>query len=119
MAEIKYFTCAETAREVRKALKENFSGVKFSVRSHTYAGGASITVHYNDPNVSDSDVREVTVDFAGSSFDPMRDLHSYHDSYYNGQTVRWGADFVFVHNDGKVWKSCEFHPYFDCACEAA
>ena len=40
----KYFTCAETAKLIRQSLKEAFPGVKFSVRSSTYSGGASIDV---------------------------------------------------------------------------
>lgn len=36
-----YQSCAETAKLLRQALKESFPGVKFSVRSSTYAGGAS------------------------------------------------------------------------------
>lgn len=36
-----YMTTAETAKMVRRALGEAFPGVKFSVRSKTYAGGSS------------------------------------------------------------------------------
>jgi hypothetical protein len=41
------YTTVETAKEIRKALKAAFPKVKFSVRSHCYAGGASIDVSYN------------------------------------------------------------------------
>lgn len=41
---VKRLTCAETAKLVRKELKKHFPGQKFSVRSHTYAGGASISI---------------------------------------------------------------------------
>ena len=43
-AEVRYLTCAETAKLARAALKQAFPGVRFSVRSDTYAGGASIHV---------------------------------------------------------------------------
>ena len=39
---VEYLTCAETAKLVRSALKAAFPGVKFSVCSSTYSGGASI-----------------------------------------------------------------------------
>jgi hypothetical protein len=42
MSNTQYLSCAETAKLVRAALKESFPGVKFSVKSSTYAGGASI-----------------------------------------------------------------------------
>ena len=42
--EIKYMSCAETAKFVRTESKKNFPGVKFSVRSSVYSGGASIGV---------------------------------------------------------------------------
>lgn len=37
----KYLSCAETAKLLRQALKESFPGVKFSVRSSVYSGGAN------------------------------------------------------------------------------
>ena len=44
--EKKYLSCAETAKYVRIALKNYFPGVKFSVRSNIYSGGASIDVSW-------------------------------------------------------------------------
>lgn len=35
----KYISCKDTAVMMRKALKEAFPGVKFSVRSDVYSGG--------------------------------------------------------------------------------
>ena len=46
-----YLRCAEVAKLLRAALKETFPGVTFSIRSRTYAGGASIDVTWRDgPN---------------------------------------------------------------------
>ena len=45
----RYLTCAETAKLVRKALKEAFPDVKFSVRSNVYSGGASLSVNLGIP----------------------------------------------------------------------
>lgn len=43
-----YISCADTAKLIRQAIKEAFPGVKFSVRSSVYSGGASITVEWLD-----------------------------------------------------------------------
>lgn len=96
-----YYSCAETAKLIRAELKKNFAGVKFSVRSSVYSGGASIRVHYNDANVAENAVREVAQKFEGASFDAMTDYKDYHNSFFEGQEVSWGSDYVFVDNDAK------------------
>lgn len=48
MADRKYLSCAETAKLVRQSLKEAFPKVKFSVKSSTYSGGASIRAYWLD-----------------------------------------------------------------------
>ena len=94
MTEKRYLSCAETARLVRKALKTNFPGIKFSVRSKTYSGGASIDVSWTDGPTT-KEVDAVTKSFEGASFDGMIDLKSYHDSILDGEVVSFGADYVF------------------------
>lgn len=91
----KYLSCAETAKLVRQALKESFPGVTFGVRSKTYSGGASITVHWIDGPTS-GQVDAVAKRFEGASFDGMIDLKSYHDGMLDGQRVHFGADYVFT-----------------------
>jgi hypothetical protein len=96
--ERRYISCADTAKLVRKALKAEFPGRKFSVRSSTYAGGASIHVNWID-GPSEQAVRAVTDLYAGASFDGMIDLQSYHDSFLTGEDgmpelVHFGANFV-------------------------
>jgi len=92
-----YLSAAETAKLLRKALKADFPGVKFSVRSKTYAGGASITVGWLDGPLA-SDVDRTLALYSGASFDGMIDLKSYHDSLLmtddGPQVVHFGADFV-------------------------
>jgi hypothetical protein len=67
-----YISTTETAALVRKALKEAFPGVKFSVRSSSYAGGASISVGWTDgPNKAL--VVAITERFEASYFDGMID----------------------------------------------
>lgn len=92
-----YLTCAETAKLVRVALKEAFPGVKFSVRSDSYAGGASMRVRWTD-GPFERDVEKVAKAFEGGSFDGMIDLKSYHTSVLDGgEVVHHGADYVFTH----------------------
>jgi hypothetical protein len=95
----KSLTCAETAKLVRAALKPAFPGQKFSVRSSTYAGGASISVRWIDgPTVADVD--EVVKPFEGATFDGMVDLKEYkpatllanEDGSY--EQLSYGADWV-------------------------
>lgn len=90
-----YLSCAETAKLVRAALKESFPGVKFSVRSSVYAGGASININYvNGPTAEQ--VKGVISVFEGSYFDGMTDYKGSNYSSLDGQEVRFGADFIFV-----------------------
>lgn len=97
--ERRHLSCAETAKLVRQALKADFPGVKFSVRSHTYAGGASITAYWTDgPTAKDVERKTLSL-YSGATFDGMVDLKEYHDSMLMGpngpEVVSFGADFVF------------------------
>jgi hypothetical protein len=101
----KYLRCAETAKLVRQALKESFPCVKFSIRSSTYSGGASINVSWVDGPTS-KQVEQVTDAFCGGYFDGMID---YKGSVYHkldGESVHFGADFIFTRrevSDATVW----------------
>ena len=90
-----YLSCADTAKLVRAALKETFPGVKFSVRSSVYSGGASIDVSYTD-GPSASQVEAVAKAFQGAYFDGMTDYKGSNYNTLDGQAVRFGADFIFV-----------------------
>lgn len=95
-----YLTCAETAKLVREALKRHRPKVKFSVRSKTYSGGASIDIHWTDgPRTKAVDA--VAKRFEGADFDGMQDLKSTHCTVLSQpdgsvQEVRFGADFIFT-----------------------
>jgi hypothetical protein len=90
----RYLSVAETAKLVRQALAEKFPGVKFSVRSKSYSGGASINVRWWDgPAVKQ--VEAIAKRFEGADFDGMIDLKTYHASMLHGERVHFGADFVF------------------------
>lgn len=95
----RFLTCADTAKFVRKALKETFPTQQFSVRSRTYAGGASIDVRWTDgPTVRE--VESVTDRFRRSDFDGSTDMQEFRpavlfaDEDGSYEEVRFGADFI-------------------------
>jgi hypothetical protein len=92
---MKYISCVDTAKLIRAVLKESFNGVKFSVTSSQYAGGASITIRYVDGPTS-KQVESVVKIYEGSYFDGMQDYKGQNYANLNGEEVKFGADFVFV-----------------------
>jgi len=101
MATRRFISVVETAKLIRKALKHNFPGHKFSVRSKSYSGGASIDVDWTDGPAA-PDVEKVIKRFEGASFDSMIDLKSYKNSVLShedgtAEEVHFGADYVFAH----------------------
>lgn len=90
----RYLSCAETAKLVRAALKGAFPGVKFSVRSSVYAGGASIDVKWTD-GPRTRDVETVAKPYAGGRFDGMIDM-AYHVQHY----LRADGTVMIAHNPG-------------------
>jgi hypothetical protein len=80
MTDSYYLTVAETAKLVRAALKREFPGVKFSVRSSSYAGGAAIDVTWTDGPQDDA-VKAVTGRYSGADFDGMIDLKTYNSHW--------------------------------------
>jgi hypothetical protein len=100
-----YISVADTAKLVRKAIKAVYPTQKVSVRSRSYAGGASIdvTVPLNS-TLTDTEIAEMKIiarQFQGANFDGMTDSMSYHDSFLDGQRVSFGADFIHVQRDWK------------------
>ena len=92
---MKYISCVDTAKLIRAVLKVSFAGVKFSVTSSQYAGGASINIKYvNGP--TQKQVESVISVFEGSYFDGMQDYKGQNYANLNGEEVKFGADFVFV-----------------------
>lgn len=72
-----YISTTDTAKELRKALKEAFASIKFSVKSKTYSGGSSINVSWTDGPTAHM-VEKVANHFHGASFDPSQDLKTSH-----------------------------------------
>jgi len=88
-----YLSCAETAKRLRTALKEAFPAVQFTVRSKTYAGGASIDVGWTDGPTA-KQVQAVCNRFEGATFDGMTDCKGYQTHVVDGQPLHYGADFI-------------------------
>lgn len=74
--ERQFLTCADTAKLLRARLKREWPAVKFSVRSKTYSGGASIDVNWTD-GPTDQQVDAITSTYSGARFDGMIDMASY------------------------------------------
>ena len=123
-------SCADTAKLVRKALKQAFPTFRFSVRSKTYSGGASINVEWCDGPAA-TDVDAIVKAFEGAGFDAMIDLKTYtqhwlmpdgsiefaevgighsfaseHERYApphpRAELVHFGADYVFTNRHYSV-----------------
>ena len=88
--------CTETAKLVRKALKENFPGIKFSVKKSP--GGSSIYVRWTD-GPGEKSVESIVNFFEGATFDPSFDSKSYVSQEWNGEEVQFGADYVICQRD--------------------
>ena len=96
------------AKLIRAALKEEFPTTKFSVRSHSYSMGSSITIYWTDGPVDEyatgplhtdhgvKEVRPIARYFAGATFDGRDDSKHYHATAVGIATVRFGVDFVFT-----------------------
>lgn len=93
-----YISVTDTAKLIRKALKEAFPGIKFSVKSSSYSGGASVSVRWTDgPN--EAQVKAVAGIFRGSYFDGMLDYQGSVHHMMGGKPVRFGADYVNLSRD--------------------
>jgi hypothetical protein len=97
--QVRYVSVVETAKILRTALKAVFGkGTKFSVKSDQYSGGASIDVRWTD-GPSEPQVQAITSRFEGATFDGMIDLKSSHYTEWQGETVKFGADYIFTRRD--------------------
>lgn len=101
----KYLSSAETAQLLRKALKEAFGKLKFSVRSDR----SSIRISWTDgPNVAQ--VEAVTDRFKGGYFDGSIDYQGSIKHMMDGIEICLGADFIFTsrtYSDEAVTRAIE------------
>ena len=89
-----YISLADTNKLIRKALKESFPGIKFSVRGKSYAGGASTRIYWIDGPTADQ-VEHLISAFEGSYFDGMIDYKGSRYAWLDGREVSFMADFLF------------------------
>ena len=90
---VRKISLVETARLVRKALREAYPGIKFAVRCSRYSMGQSIDVSWTD-GPTKAMVQPLLSKFGSKSFDGMDDSTHYHTQEYAGDTVSFGADYV-------------------------
>lgn len=101
-----YVNVVDTAKEIRIALARNFPDQKFSVRSKSYSGGASVSVGWsNGPSYQAVD--RIVQRYAGADFDGMTDSKSsvttiLMDAEGKTRKVRWGADYVFCNRSTSI-----------------
>lgn len=98
MQDKSYISCADTAKLVRQALKEAFPGHKFSVRSSSYSGGASIDIQWTD-GPTDKQVESISNAFEGSYFDGMIDYKGSVYAKLDGKPVHFGANFIHTRRE--------------------
>jgi hypothetical protein len=67
---------AACAAAIRKELKEKFPGVRFSVRSQTFAGGDSVDIDWTDGPTYE-EVEAIVKDYQEGYFDGMTDSYEY------------------------------------------
>ena len=90
-----YISVADTAKIIRSDLKAAFPGIVFSVRSHSYSMGASITVRWVDGPTTDQ-VESVTEYYRAKG--PM-DNSDYSPDVYkdiDGVRTHYGSNYVFT-----------------------
>ncbi len=86
------YSATETAKFVRVALKKNFPGIKFSVKSSTQ----TINISWTDGPIA-KQVQAVTNAFSGMKFDGMQDMDIHHKQEFNGEEVRFYCYTPYTH----------------------
>lgn len=90
-----YISATDTAKLVRKALKENFPSTKFSVRTTQYAGGASLDVNWTGGPTTPK-VDAVVKNFEGSEPDASGDFCDPVIHEKDGQRIHYGARHILT-----------------------
>lgn len=83
---------------IRKHLKKNFAGVKFSVKMQRYSGGSSIDIVWTD-GPTQAQVEKVTAPFQGARFDGMIDLQYSASQWYCDEHGARVAE-IYGHGNG-------------------
>lgn len=91
-----HISIPETAKLIRRALKEAFPGVKFGVTSKSYSGGGTVNVSWWDGPTA-NEVKKVTWKFEGATFDGQTDYKGGIIHKFEGREVHFRADWVDLH----------------------
>lgn len=95
----RYIDVVDVAKLIRKDLRAVFGrAVKFTVRTHQYAGGSSIRVRWTDGPTKKM-VQSIIGGYQGGGFDGMTDYKYSFDGFMDGERVRFGGDFLFIDRD--------------------
>ncbi|MBG6192403.1 hypothetical protein IWX64_003375 [Arthrobacter sp. CAN_A212] len=92
---MRYISAKDTAALIRKDLKADFPGIKFSVRTNTYSGGASIDVAWTDGPALRS-VEAITNHYQGKAPVDQTDHAATVTGELDGEQVHYLADHVFA-----------------------
>lgn len=92
---ITYVSATDTAALIRKALKAEFPGTRFSVRTEKYSGGATVFVAWTD-GPQEGTVAAVTGRFEGSRADATGDFMDPVTQETDGGKVRYGARHIWT-----------------------
>ena len=116
--ETKYVRAADTAKLIRAELKAAFPTIKFSVRSHVYAGGLWVAVHYVRGPVTRR-VQRIMDRFKSAWFDGMRDLkesvvHDYLNADGSVERIHYGNDYGSASREWPTQVE-EYADYLACA----
>lgn len=93
-----FISATNVAKMIRKGLKESFPGVKFSVVTDKYAGGASIRLQWENgpsPAMVEKLVKVYQSDGGGN----MDDSRKHNEQFLDGEPIILGSDFVFCTRD--------------------
>ena len=90
-----YVSATDTAALIRKALKEEFAGLRFSVRTEKYRGGATVFVAWTD-GPQEKAVKAVTERFEGNRPDVTGDFMDPVSHDVDGEKVHYGARHIWT-----------------------
>ena len=88
----------DTAKLIRKLLKKAYPGVKFSVRSESYAGGGAIRIGWTDGPCTDL-VDRLVGKLESTHFNGMDDSTSYTDCDVNGLPVHFCSGYITTNRE--------------------
>lgn len=90
---MRYEDATDTAKKIRKALKVNFPGVKFKVKTEKYSMGSAVDVYWTD-GPSQTRVNAVVHPFQSVTFDGLDDSTTHH-GYIDADGKRtYGAHYI-------------------------